>query len=534
MKIFAFVAIILLAASALFADTAIQQYTAGDWLAVTRTISNAGEPSCLDSRGITDACAAGGAIQPNEDNGKTVTQVTLTAQNTGAVTRTGVGITEDISYVPAGSQVTFTPSPSSSSGRTVTWNLPTMRSGETDTFTYTVSARISPVMLSAIPDVAVGSDSTTLSLSAPDTLSTGDRATVNVESQGGTPVPNAVVVVTYPDGVKHAVRTDSSGSAKFTAKDAGTYTYSIDGYSLSKEVATDVSAAQIAVPSAPVAAAQDTGFAASIMGALPYLAGIFAIVVIAFIIYNFFTSRRAEEEYMAGETQPPTPAAGTEGAMTYSQKFSFAGDTSGGEEKNMQERTHGLVESRKRRLAAAVETPVENEAPSSEGASAESTEMAASDEDMAQILSELEHKARTTGEVAKEQEEVERTIAELESIRDKLRAMRTKGKGAQAESEGAEGEEAVSNEEGETAEEEPSSEDEAPSEGAAEAEAEPEEETTAQEETSEEPEEEEAAQTPKYKPSARKVVYEHRVEPKVKPVSKGKKMRFGNRSVKKR
>lgn len=533
MKAFALVAIILLAASVAFADTVSQEYTAGDWLKVSRTIENAGEPLCLDSMGITDACAAGGSIQPNQGySGSSKATVTLTAENTGVVERRGVDITEDISYVPTGAKITFDPAPTTSTGRTVTWSIDSLGTGGSRTFTYTISAKLSPLSLSALPDIGVSAEPTTLSLSAPDSVSAGDKASVSVQSANGKPIPNAIVIVTYPDGIKHPVRTDSTGTVKFTAKDEGTYTYSIEGYSMANQVSTEAAPTQ-AVPTSPVAATQDSGLAASIMGVLPILAALFAIAVIGLILYNFITSRRADEDDYVPEThlagQAGASTSTPESGMTYTQKFSF-GSGEAPEDKAMRDQTANIIDSRKRRLASTA-APVQEE--ETEGASTQedpeesepydssaTTEKTATDEDMASILSELEHKARVTGEVAEEQEEVERTIAELESIREKLRAMRAQGKGANSESE-------------EPEENEASAEDESPAEEISAAE--PSEEAAddlseskdAEEETFEEEE-------PVQRKTPKKVIYEKRAEPKVKPVAKGKKQRFGNRGVKKK
>ena len=466
-SIIAFAVVMLLAASVAFADTASQQYTAGDWLKVTRTIENAGEPLCLDSHGITDACAAQGSIQPNEGTaGASTTKVTLSAENIGSIERRGVDITEDISYVPAGAQINFDPAPTTSTGRTVTWSVDSFPAGSTETITYTITARLSPLSLSALPDIGVSAEPALLSLSAPDSVNAGERATVSVQGANGNPIPNAIVVVTYPDGIKHPIRTDATGTAKFTAKDQGTYTYSIDGYGTTSAVSTEAAPLQ-QVPTAPVAAAQDTGLATTIMGVLPIIAALFAIAVIGLILYNFITSRREDEDYM-----PETPAAGSAGTpsstagMTYSQNFSF-GSAASPEDRKMQDQTRDIIESRKRKMAAETAPAEENEVAEAEDEEATeetATEKTATDEDMASILSELEHKARMTGEVAEEQEEVERTIAELESIREKLRAMRAQGKGADAGEEGTDGDVEASTEDESPAEETA----EAPEEAAAE------------------------------------------------------------------
>ena len=534
MRAFALVAIILIAASAVFAETITSQYVAGDWLSVTRTVTSSAEDDiCLDSHGITDACAAGGAIQPNYGTTNTKTQVTLSVKNVGPVDRTGVDLTEDLSYVPAGARVTFSPLPSSSDGRTATWTMATLAKGASRDFTYEISARVPSATLSGMPDVAVAADPAVVSLEAPYTIKSGEKVSAVVKSAAGKPLSNTIVIVTYPDGIKHPLRSDIYGMIKFTAADEGTYKYSLEGYSLSEEAATQAEPVQ-QIPSAPVAATVDTGLASSIMGVLPILAAIFAIAVIALILYNFFTSRRADEDEYLPSNVPAQPG------MAYTQKFTFGQDAK--DDRKLRERTHDIIESRKRHLA---ETAAAVGTSSDEGTAAEErTESTATDEDMASILSELEHKARKTGEVAREEEpeEVERTISELEAIREKLRAMRAKGKGAATEgaeeyegmaSSEAEEPEATGEEEeagAETSEEEEAPEKEEASESEEEASDSPEPEAVEQEEIEED-------EMPVRKAASKKVIYGKRVQPKVAPRAAkkgGSKLRFGNRGVKKR
>ena len=518
MRAFVLVAIILLAAAAFAAESYTSEHAAGDWLQVTRTSTLAGEPLCLDSYGVTDACASPGAIQPNAGTTTSDTKVELLVENIGELDRTGVDLSEDLSYVPTGARIDYSTQPTSSDGRIVKWSLGTLAKGATLKLSYVISARIPADKLSTIPDVAVAADPALLSLSAPDSLKAGEKATVTVE-KNGKPIKNAIVIVTYPDGVRHPLRSDLYGVVKFTAADEGKYTYSLEGYSVEKPVATEVGPLE-AIPAAPVAAAVDTSLAGSIMGVLPFLAALFAIAVIALILYNFLTTRREEEEYVpqqpASYSQPASPDA--QAGMAYTQKFSFG--TEEQPESRMQDRTHDLVESRKRHLAETAAASASREEPEEEQ-EAEAVESTATGTDMENIISELEHKARKGGEVATEDEEaeVEKTISELEAIREKLRAMRAKGKGAALEGE----DDVDSDDEGPDEEPKKASEPEE-----AEAAEEPEAEET--EDTSEEEE------RPVKRSASRKVIYEKRVEPKVrpKPAKKGVKMRFGNRGVKKR
>ena len=71
----------LLAASVLSATNYTAQYTAGDWLRITRTIVQTDSP-CFGS-GVSNACMNDGAVHPPNAQYGFSTNITLTVQNIG-------------------------------------------------------------------------------------------------------------------------------------------------------------------------------------------------------------------------------------------------------------------------------------------------------------------------------------------------------------------------------------------------------------------------------------------------------------------
>jgi len=281
-------------------------------------------------------------------------------------------------------------------------------------------------------------------LYAPSRVPLNSTLTLSLKTLGGSPISGAKIVVDYPDGSRQSVRTDSSGTASLVAAHIGSYTYSSEGYRLYQLVSTvayDRSAEEAKAP-ATAASAADAGILPAFMGALPIFAMIFAIAVVALIAYNFLSARREEEDASGPAPQLAEQQAKGEAGMNYSQKFTFG--TEDEHQKNLDDTTRRMVESRKRRMQEnGPAPPVEQEGGPSETAGMGSVEesLAAgripgdssgyektvANGDMDGELAELEKNARIAGEVAEQEKEVENMLAQLEDIRNKLRAGRGGG-----------------------------------------------------------------------------------------------------------
>lgn len=452
MRIFSFVMCMLLASSALSAANYTAQYTAGGWLQVIRTIVQTDSP-CFGS-GVSNACMNDGAVYPPNAQYGFSTNVTLRVQNLGQIERDNISIGEDLSFVPPGAALYFSPAPASNDGRQAFWEIGSLQPNQSRSVGYAFSATLTQGLMQRIPEVSVVSQPVFVSLSAPGASTVGDTLAIMLRTSSGKPVSGAVVYVVSPDGSRHPLLTGRDGVATFTASTLGRYTYSVDGYQLEAPVSTNAG-----LPASPVAAAAvgDSGLLfSSLAGMLPVLAAIFAIAVFVLIIYNFFASRREDDDDSYVQPQPGTPAAqsampASSAQPVYTQSFSFSPVSQ--HDNSMRQTTRGILESRRqlkqsgqqaaqgsRVLEASarqrVEEPQESE-PDDDGQASgewqqageqtEAQDGAPSEHGLDSQIARLEAKAREEGETASEEEEIERTIAELEAIREKLRSRKIAG-----------------------------------------------------------------------------------------------------------
>jgi len=437
-KLGALAAAILLLVSMPFAETYSKQYVSGGWLEVTRTIDVGVSGSCpLQPVGVSDVCAHSGARQAGSAGG-TVTKVTLTLKNIGPQDRSYVSVGESLSYVPSGADITFSPSPSQFDGRQAVWEIASIARGEERALSYEFGSSVTEAAVGRIPDAAAAAAPSTVVLYAPSRLQVNGTLTLSLKSAEGKPISGARIMVGYPDGSTQAVKTDNSGTVSLTASRKGSYTYSVEGYDLYQLVSPVAEDKGDVVQKSPATAASaaDAGLLPGIIGALPILAGIFAVAVVALITYNFLAARREEDE-----SSSPAPelaerqAESANSGMSYTQKFSFGEEAE--RERKMDDATRGMVESRKRRMQEEApkqpeeEPEKQEELSMPEEAAGESTsayetgsERTVANGDMDSEIAELERNARIAGEVAEQEKEVENMLSQLEEIRNKLRAGR--------------------------------------------------------------------------------------------------------------
>ena len=447
-KSFALIIGLFLLVSMPFAQSYSKTYVSDGWLRVTRTLEVGNSGECpLSQVGISDVCANSGARQAGSP-GTVFTLVTLSMKNVGSVDKTNVNIGESLSYVPSGAAISFSPSPSQFDGRQAVWEVLELKSGETKNVTYEFGATVSEAAVGRIPDAAAIAAPSTVMLFAPSRVPLNSTLTISLKSLEGRPITGAKIVVEYPDGSRQAVRTDASGTVSLVATRVGSYTYSAEGYKLYQLVSTigyDKNAEEAKVP-ATAASAADAGILPSILGALPIFAGIFAAAVVALIVYNFLSARQEEDDVSEPAPQLAELLAKNDSGPSYTQKFTFG--TEDEHQKNMDDTTRRMVESRKRRMQEnEPKPPAEHEeadAEIEEAAHTEETifsaqemgesETTIANEEMDDELSELEKNARIAGEVAEQEKEVENMLSQLEGIRNKLRA----GRGSDEESVGNE------------------------------------------------------------------------------------------------
>lgn len=431
MRKFAFVFAIVLMFALQAAANYSQTYVIGGWLSVSRLTTVTEDDGCPS---VTDACADTGAVFPPSMGTQRGTQVQLVFQNIGPSDRNGISITESLAYVPSGAQMAYLPNPSSTDGRSATWEVGALRRGSARSLTYSFDAVVEQGDIERIPAVSGVSAEQGATLSAPRAVKVGERVTIKARSQDGQALSGARIIVSYPDGSSMRVGTDSSGTASFTALREGFYTYSVEGYTLLSLASTEAWAAAQVPPAAGAAVNENEGLVSAFASLLPILAGIFVIAVVALIAYNFFAARKEEEE--GGYSQQPAvirpsaqplpkrtephgpPVVSTTGGMgqysgqqpkpakpSYSQQYTFGAAQKAQEKPEQREiETRRLVESRTNEDDfSGRETTTSN------------------DEEVERELAQLERQARTGGENTSEEREIEKAIAELEAIRQKLR-----------------------------------------------------------------------------------------------------------------
>ena len=332
--------------------TYTQNYLVDGWLNLTRTVVvSRSTPSCL-TMGFTGACGNTGAIAAGIAN-TTETSVAITARNTGPIARSGVDITESMSAVPEGVMLSFDPLPAAYSGGSASWQIGSLAQGEEKSVSYSFNALLGSGAVGRIPAITANADPVGLVLSVPDSGNSGGRITMFLRADGGQAMPGTEIDVGTPDGASIALKTDAKGIASFYAGSDGTYTYSVPGYGLEGMPATEIS--ELAAP-APIAAAAVTAnsqILSSVLGMLPIFAAIFAIAVVMFLLYGFFYSRKQDEDDGNSGVSVTQPAQAPS-APVYTQSFSFG--ESSKQEDNVDERTRGIISSRKKQMSDAGET----------------------------------------------------------------------------------------------------------------------------------------------------------------------------------
>jgi len=439
MNKFSFVLGIVLLLAAASAENYTQTYVADGWLKVTRFIISEEGSKCTS---VTDSCSATGALLPallGKQSGPS-TAVILTLENIGSE-RNDIQFAESLAEVPNGAAMAFEPQPAYSDGRSATWTFASMKTGDEATLKYEYAAKAGASDVAKIPEAEVKTQSSDITLDAPSSVKIGERVFISAKTSDGQPLAGAIVTITYPDGTSQQAKTDEAGTAAFTAGKTGFYTYSIEGYTLSKLASTEAVQPELP-PAAAAAVSTNNGMLSALSGALPILAGIFVIAVVALIVHNFFTSKK-EDEYGAAPEPPmqlheqgaapqqPAQAPSVIGTK-YSQQYTFGAQKSAMASSSrpmpapaaLQPQAASARAPESRPQGASTIMPPVIVAPNTmnrASAAPRYSETASSDDDVERELAALERQASKEGEGATREEEIENAISELEAIRQKLR-----------------------------------------------------------------------------------------------------------------
>lgn len=450
---------IMLFAIALFGAVAAEAGAYGsNALSVTRTLAYESEQRTTYR---TDAGAT-----PVETE---VSTVTLTITNNGNTALGGVALSEDISYLPAGRQVTFSTQPDYLDGRTARWNIGMLGAGKSAMVSYKVPGMIGPESLARLSAPVATYTKAAASLAAPSRATQGNPVVIALKDAKLAPLAGVEVAVNAPTGEILLLDTDAQGRAEYTPTDAGFYTYSVNGYDIASMPTTSVEQAQIEVPVTAGAVVPANGKASGvdvigmIAGAGPIIAVILFLGIVAFALYAYLTT---SEERQDGEPMPPAPATrpmtddaeqavnekSGEGGIKYA--VSYGANSKAQEmqdEERMQEQTRSIIEMRKAASAEEMQA-VQEAGGEAQGAQAEiaplptDEEKKANEEQIEEAAEEIGQEQERAGgsEGAKsdenrdapawmtmepysgenstvDDETIQKTIQELEALRAQLR-----------------------------------------------------------------------------------------------------------------
>lgn len=414
MRAFPFVAVLLLAVSFSYAENYTKEYLIGGWMKVNRTVSVSESAACGVS-GVTGACSATGATAPVDLGTRAgyLTEVTMDIGNSGTLEREGVLLTESLAYVPDGVRMEFLPKPDSMDGRSASWALGSLKPGGSAVISYSFNAGTDPGDIGRIPEPELSSAPVNAVLSAPAKAVVGQKVALFLRTDSGQPIPGATVKVSFPDGSRQYLTTNGRGAASFVASGEGAYSYSVEDYRVAKLSGTAAEPEEL--PPAAASAIPDSGLAGAVTGLLPALAAIFAFAVLALVAYNFLSSKK-EEEYVPA-TQPSSQTLNQ--SSLYSQNYSFGPKQEAAAQSHVDEVARQLLESRRKQMES--ESGPRPDAVQEPQSPAQWTESATTEDEADVRLVELEHQARSEGESASQEKEIEKAIAELEAIRQKLK-----------------------------------------------------------------------------------------------------------------
>ena len=286
--------------------------------------------------------------------GTDLTVITLKVENAGQFARNSVLLTEDVSWIPTTKQAYFFPQPDGLDGRVAQWQIGTLAPGEGASVQYKVDGRLSPEVLAKIAQPTLEYAKNSAYLDAPSGSVQGKAITLALKDENGIGIAGAEIGVAGPTGVAAAVRTDSSGKAKFTPTDAGFYTYSAADFEIEHSPTTNVQEAEVnaltagAMTPAKKQDAQD--LIAAIAGVSPIIVGVLLLGIVAFALYAYLTTSEGREE----EPLPPAPATRpslSDEAPEQKSPLQFSVSYGAQEEQKRQEeireQTRGLLEKRK-------------------------------------------------------------------------------------------------------------------------------------------------------------------------------------------
>jgi hypothetical protein len=171
---------------------------------------------------------------------------------------------------------------------------------EKGTYTYSVVGYTTTgITATSVKEAYATSTSGRAIITGNETASVGGNITLIVKAENGTPLVNVVVNVTTPEGEVFTLVTDENGKAAFKAEEAGTYAYSVVGYSTEGVVSTLVKTSTVL----PWEEGAATGGGATefpwmwiLIAAGAILSVIFGVLLIAVILALYYFIRKGRRK----------------------------------------------------------------------------------------------------------------------------------------------------------------------------------------------------------------------------------------------
>ncbi|VVB57766.1 Uncharacterised protein [Candidatus Anstonella stagnisolia] len=367
----------------------------------------------------------------------------ITVKNIGTVEKRGIVLSDGLSYIPSGTKVLFSKTPSIE-GQVATWNIDTLAPSQEYKISMNVSGAISEELFKLLASPQISYSPLGATLSAPTSAKVGESVRLSLLSEGK-PLANATILVLGPGNERFSLLTDSAGQAAYIAGSSGFYTYSSDDANIAI-FSTEIKPATAV--EAPTAGALLPKESTQPFDLLPFALGLAMLAAVAIALFTLFGSRAPDSDSAfpptSGSTPPSAPSspqfdrseelAAGQGLQTRPQPLTSMPEGGNStlplhEEKKMQEvlsqeanaqhakeGTKSLYEKRKLELAQkqaellkkaqAQKKAIAREMPSAKKRSAIPPAYAS---------------GTVRGESAVEDNSIEKTIAELERIRAKLK-----------------------------------------------------------------------------------------------------------------
>lgn len=262
---------------------------------------------------IGQVSSATGAAVPTYES-----TITIAIKNTANEAKRNVALSEDLSYLPANAKITYSVAPDEQKDQKAVWNIGTLQPQEQFVVKISAPATVSPSAIKALDAPQIEYTKPNAVLKAPISAGKGDGISLSLQDSKGRGISDAYIRITYPDGQAKLVATNSKGEVGIIAQNEGFYVFEVVDYNVGSCHKTEVVAQSAQKVQAANGLAQENGQQKQpaqgnkqdaagldpIMSFLPIAIGILIVLLIAYMLYKYFTSPVEEDDTPI----PPAPA----------------------------------------------------------------------------------------------------------------------------------------------------------------------------------------------------------------------------------